>query len=172
MPSPALLSLLVAATVTAETWAPGDISPEIAAQASAIVPLIGLVPLGLSGALGPPVSYVIGPVGLSLVVLGPGTGHFLAGDPWRGAAVSAGTVAIPAATALAISLGMLAFPAVTCNAAAGHCESNPPILPIAGMLIGLGAEIWYYTWAVDDARATAERKNQERRSQWGAALSK
>jgi hypothetical protein len=155
MPIACLLALAVAASGAPTA---GDVSPDLAANVSAFAPAVALVPLGMAARLGPPVAYVAGPLGLSLLAIGPGAGHFLAGDPWRGAAVSAGGIAIPTSTFMLISL----FPTAACSAGAGLCDANPLIYQLSGMGLGAAAGLWYYTWAVNDARETATRKNLER----------
>jgi hypothetical protein len=155
---------LIAAAQVAST----DVSPDYAANVTMLTPLVGLAGLGLA-AFVPPVGYVTGPLGAGLIALGPGAGAFVAGDPWRGTAIAAGGIAIPASAAFLISVGNFFIRPTTC-VPNGNCDPAFPWVPLVVGTVGLAAELGYYTWAVGDARATAVRKNEERRSQQGAAI--
>lgn len=138
---------------------PADASPATASALSFYTPLagIGISALAVTGVPG---HFV----GLPLMALGTGAGHLYAGDPWRAGLVGLGGTAVPAAAfGVGFGLGTLLFPPF-CSESFGECHTSPGIVPVMGIVAGLGTAIWYLTWAAGDAATTAERRNAERRA--------
>ncbi len=120
------------------------------------------VQAGLTTALGPPAvlgsAALIGGLGLASVVpvavalaapLALGAGHVWAGDPWRGAAVGVGGLAV---TYGGFFVGVGAFTL----ASRGNAYATGDAISIGMLTWGaLGAA--YYAWAMLDAAGTPER---------------